>query len=277
MPQKKKLEEESIEKVKKLEEKPAQEEADTQKAELIKEDKKAKLEKLKEKAKELEKTLIETKAETKDIKQKVLAEEERIDTLIPIEDYLKSSIHLGTRVITPDMKEYVYKRRADGLAVFNTTLLDKKIREAADFLAQYAIEDIIIVCKREAGWKPVEMFSKITGIRAFAKKYPAGVLTNPNLSDFLETELVLICDPWIDKNALNDALKIKIPILAICDTNNYTRGITKILPGNNKSAKSLGMILYLLTKLYVEKRRLKTKISDISEWIDNWGNLEPPK
>ncbi len=241
------------------------------------ETKEEKLAALKEKAKELEKALTKTESKEIDFKQKIKTEEEKIETLVPIEDYLKSSIHLGTRVITPDMKHYVYKRRADGLAVFNTTILDKKIREAADFLSTYAPQDVILVCKREAGWKVAELFSKITGIKVFTKKYPAGILTNPNLDDFIETELLIICDPWIDKNALEDAKKIKMPILSICDTNNYTLGITQILPGNNKSAKSLGMIFFLLAKLYLEKRKIDFPIPPISEWVENWDALQPPK
>ena len=239
-------------------------------------ERKSKLEALREKAKELEKSIVEPEIKI-NIKKKIEKEEEKLDTLIPIEDYLKSSIHLGTRVITPDMKQFVYKRRADGLAVFNTALLDKKIRESADFLSNYAPENIIGVCKREAGWKPLELFSKVTGIRIFTKQYPAGILTNSNLSDFMETDLVVICDPWLDKNAFNDSKRIRIPTLAICDTNNYTRGITQILPANNKSAKSLGMIFYLLAKLYMEKRKIDAEIPSISEWVENWDTLEPPK
>ena len=60
-------------------------------------------------------------------------------------------------------------------------------------------------------------------------------------------------------------------------TNNYTMNVTKVIPGNNKSAKSLGMIFYLLTKLYVEKRKLDVKIPPIQEWVENWDNLVPPK
>jgi small subunit ribosomal protein S2 len=239
-------------------------------------EKKEKIAALKEKAKELEKKVDEKKDE--DLKKKVKLEgEEKADTLVPIEDYLKSSIHLGTRVITPDMKPYVYKRRADGLAVFNTALLDEKIREAAEFLSQYKPEDIIVVCKREAGWKATELFSKITGMRSFTKKYPAGVLTNPDLENFQEAELVVISDPWIDKNAYTDAKKTKVPILSVCDTNNYTHGITKILPGNNKSAKSLGMIFYLLATLYTQKHKLKFPVPEIKDWIENWETLVPPK
>lgn len=238
--------------------------------------KETKLAALKEKAKQLEKTLEEQEIKSAEIKQKV-HEEEKADTLVPIEDYLKSSIHLGTRVITPHMKQFVYKRRADGLAVFNTSLIDKKLRESADFLAKFAPEDIILVCKREAGWKPIELFSKITGIHSFTKKYPAGILTNPNLEEFMETELVFICDPWLDKNALEDAKRIRIPVLAICDTNNYTAGVTRLILGNNKSAKSLGMIFYLLAKLYTEKRKMNVSVPPITEWVEGWDTLQPPK
>ena len=240
-----------------------------------KEDNKDKLAKLKAKAAKL---AGEMKTQEGDLKEKIKSDhEEKKDALVPIEDYLKSSIHLGTRAITPDMKQYVYKRRADSLAVFNTTLLDEKIKEGAEYLAKYSPEEIVLVCKREAGAKAAELFSQTTGIRAFIKSYPAGILTNPNLDNFIETELVFICDPWIDKSALEDAKRIKVPVLAICDTNNYTKDVDKVIPGNNKSSKSLGMIFYLMTKLYVEKRKLKKEIPPIQEFIDGWDTLVPPK
>lgn len=244
--------------------------------------KKAKLEALKEKAKKLgeEKTSDLKEVKSEDLKKKVKAkegEESDKETLVPMEDYLKASIHLGTRVITPDMRKLVYRRRADGLAVFNTALLDDMIREGADYLSTFEPKDIVIVCKREAGWKAVEKFAEATGIRYFTKKYPAGVLTNPVLSNFMEAKLIFICDPWLDKNALADANRIGIPVLSICDTNNFTAGITKIIPSNNKSAKSIGMILYLMAKLYSEKKKLETKVPSIQEFIEGWDTLTPPK
>src|SRR3989338_840727 len=239
-----------------------------------KEDKKAKLAKLKEKAKALEGKVDDKKL---DIKKEIKGEEDTKDFLIPIEDYLKASIHLGTRVITQDMRKYVYRRRADGLAVFNTALLDEKIREAAEYLAKFEPKDIILVCKREAGWKAAKRFAETFGIRCFTKKYPAGILTNTNLVTFQEANLIFICDPWLDKNALKDAQRIKIPVMSVCDTNNYTKGITKILPGNNKSAKSLGFIFFLLAKLYSEKKNLKIKATAIQDLVDDWDNLQPPQ
>ncbi len=238
-------------------------------------EKKAKLAKLLEKAKKLEGAVEDVK--NVDLSKKVKDEEEVVEnTLVPMEDYLKASIHLGTRVITPDMRAYVYRRRADGLAVFNTAMLDQKIREALAYFEKFKSEDMILVCKREAGWKAAQKFAELTGVRIFTKKYPAGILTNTNLENFFETKLVVIADPWLDKNALEDARRVHVPVLSICDTNNFTQGITKILPGNNKSAKSLGMILYLMAKHYCETHKIKADVK-IQDFIDNWDSLTPPK
>lgn len=238
-------------------------------------EKKAKLATLLAKAKKLESAVEDVK--NVDLKKKVKDEEEVAEnTLVPMDDYLKASIHLGTRVITPDMREFVYRRRADGLAVFNTALLDQKIREALAYFTQFKAEDIIFVCKREAGWKAAQKFAEITGIRIFTKKYPAGILTNTNLENFFETKLVVIADPWLDKNALEDARRVHVPVLSICDTNNFTQGITTILPGNNKSAKSLGMMLYLMAKHYCETNKIKTEVK-VQDFIENWESLTPPK
>ncbi len=231
--------------------------------------------KLKEKAKALEGKVDEGDKIT--LKEKVTGEkEEKKDMLVPIEDYLKSSIHLGTRVITPDMRPFVYKRRADGLAVFNTSLLDDALRKAIDYLSQFAPEDMLLVCKREAGWKAVQLMAKTLGLKSYTKKYPAGILTNTNLDTFIETKLMVIFDPWLDKNALADAQRVNIPVFSMCDTNNFTKGINFVLPGNNKSWKSIGMICYLLTKGYAEKRKMSVIIPPVQEFVESWDTLQPP-
>src|SRR3989338_243679 len=79
-----------------------------------------------EKAKKLSEKVKEVK--TEELKEKVRIKK-REDMLIPLEEYVKSGIYIGTRVVTPQMKQYVYRRRADGLAIFNTDLIDEKLRE----------------------------------------------------------------------------------------------------------------------------------------------------
>ncbi|MDP1728642.1 MAG: 30S ribosomal protein S2 [archaeon] len=195
------------------------------------------------------------------------------ETLIPLTEYIACGVHLGTKVITPDMRKFVYKRRADGLAVLNTNLIDDKIREAIKFLVQFAPEDIFIAGKREAGWPAIEKFSEVTGIRCFMKKYPAGIITNLRLETFFEPKLALICDPWVDKNALNDSNIVGIPVVGICDTNNYAKGVTQVIVGNNKSRKSIGCLLYILAREYL-KALGKTKEAKALKMEDFAGKIE---
>ena len=210
-----------------------------------------------------------TNKEVKKVKQKENVDGKK-ETLIPLEDYIKCAVHLGTKVITPHMRKYVYKRRADGLAVINTAAIDDKLREAIKFLENYNPEDIVLVCKREAGWDATKKFAEITGIRAFTKKYPPGIITNLELEDFFEPELVVICDPWIDKNALQDMAKLKKPVLSLCDTNNFTTNIEKLIPCNNKSGKSIGCILYILARAYTKAKKLPFE-ADLEDFA---GKLE---
>ncbi|MHA2061596.1 MAG: 30S ribosomal protein S2, partial [Candidatus Sifarchaeia archaeon] len=154
------------------------------------------------------------------------------------------------------------------LAIFNTDLIDEKLKEGIEFLSKFAPENVILVCKRQAGWKVAEKFSEITGIRTFTRKYPAGILTNKQLPDFFENELTIVTDQWVDKNALNDTLKVGKKVLMICDTNNFSKGADQIIIGNNKSPKSLGFIFYLLARGYCKARKIEADIPDLEWWTE---------
>jgi small subunit ribosomal protein S2 len=205
-------------------------------------------------------------AVTEDLKEKVKIKK-RTDMLVPLEDYVKTGIYIGTRVVTPIMKQFVYRRRADGLAIFNTDIIDEKLKEGIEYLAKFNPEDVILVCKRQTGWRAANMFSKLTGIKVFTKKYPAGVLTNTSLPNFIENELTIVTDSWLDKNALKDTQNIHKKVLMICDTNNFAQGADKIIIGNNKSSKSLGIIFYLLTKGYCKARGIEVEVPDLEWWV----------
>lgn len=216
-----------------------------------------------EKAKKLKEKVEKTK--TEELKEQVKIKK-RTDMLIPLEEYVKAGIYLGTKAVTPSMKPFVYRRRADGLAIFNTDLINEKLKEGIEYLSKFAPEDVVLVCKRQTGWKAAEMFGRLTGIRIFTQKYPAGILTNTKLPDFFENELTIITDSWFDKNALNDTLKANKKILMICDTNNFPKGASQVIIGNNKSPKSLGIILYLLTRDYCKARGIEADIPDLEWW-----------
>jgi small subunit ribosomal protein S2 len=259
MPRKKKTEtqEEQIEKIEETKEEVQKENVDETGEESDKKKKKKEIKKLSET--ELRRVMTDTK-----------------ETIVPLTDYISCSVHLGTKVITPDMRKFVYKRRADGLAVLNTNFIDDRIRDASNFLNNFDSKDVFIVCKREAGWPAVEKFSEVTGIKFFTKKYPAGIITNIQLENFFEAKLAILCDPWVDKNAYNDAQKVAMPMLAICDTNNYTAGVEKVVPANNKSRKSIGLILFVLAREYLKSQGKDDEAKEL-RLEDFAGKIEEPE
>jgi len=176
--------------------------------------------------------------------------------LVDSKAYLKSGIHIGTKFRTKQMAGFIYKTRPDGLSVLNLEKINDRLRVVANLLAQYAPEDILIISRRENGWRAVKLFGKATGAKFFAGRYPPGILTNPNLETFMETKVILVTDAWPDRNAVLDALKVGIPVVALCDTNNQINGIDLVLPCNNKGKKSLGLVFYVLAKEYLKARKV---------------------
>jgi len=178
------------------------------------------------------------------------------ELLVPIDQYLKAGIHIGTKFKTKYMEDFIYKARPDGLFVLNLQKIDERLRIAANMLSQYAPEDIIVVSRRENGWKPVNMFGKVTGCRVFGGRYPPGILTNLQLRTFIEPKIMLVTDAWPDRNAVKEAVTAGIPIIGLCDTNNQANNLDLVVPCNNKGKKALGVIFWILAKEYMEKRKM---------------------
>jgi len=190
--------------------------------------------------------------------------------LVPQDQYLKTGIHIGTKFKTKYMEKFIYKTRPDGLSVLNLQKIDERIRMAANLLAQYAPDDILVVSRRENGWKAVKAFGNATGARIFAQRYPPGILTNPNLENFMETKALMVTDTWPDRNAINDAMRIGVPIIALCDTNNQANNIDLVVPCNNKGKKSLGLLFYILAREYLLKRGLIRSADDFTGKLEDF-------
>jgi len=184
--------------------------------------------------------------------------------LVATDVYLKTGIHIGTKFKTKYMAQFIYKTRPDGLSVLNLQKIDERLKLAANFLSQFEPKDILVVSRRENGWKSVRTFGKVIGAQYFAGRYPPGILTNPSLELYKEAKVLLVTDSWPDRNAIKDAIKIGIPVLALCDTNNQANNIDLVMPCNNKGKKSLGLLFYILAKEYLKNKGLLDKEPDFT-------------
>jgi len=178
--------------------------------------------------------------------------DEQKSYLVDLDKYLKVGLHIGTKYRTKYMANFIYKIRPDGLCVLNVQRIDERLGLLAKFLANYDPKDILVVGRRENSWDALQMFNKLTGIKVLIGRYPPGLMTNIDLDTFTETKLMVVTDPWPDKNAVNDAFRVGIPIIGLCDTNNESNYLDLVVPCNNKGKKSLGLFYWILAKEFLK-------------------------
>src|SRR3989338_9947580 len=171
---------------------------------------------------------------------------------MPNDQFLAAGVHIGMKQQTSNMKRFIYKTRPDGLAVLNVALIEERIKTAAKFLSKY--KNIMAISRKGVAHRPVVKFSEIVGGKASIGRFLPGTITNPSFKNYYEPNVILLTDPMVDKQALKEAVKMRIPIIALCDTFNETSYIDFVIPCNNKGRKSLAMIYWALAKDILKER-----------------------
>ncbi|MFB6178115.1 MAG: 30S ribosomal protein S2, partial [Halorientalis sp.] len=172
--------------------------------------------------------------------------DDEADLLIPVEDYLAAGVHIGTQQKTKDMERFIHRVRTDGLYVLDVSMTDKRIRTAADFLANYDPEQVLVASSRQYGRFPAEKFADAVGARARTGRFIPGTLTNPDYEGYIEPDVVVVTDPIGDSQAVKEAITVGIPVIAMCDSNNGTGNVDLVVPTNNKGRKALSVVYWLL-------------------------------
>jgi len=174
--------------------------------------------------------------------------------LLPRDTLLSAGIHIGTRMKTLDMEPFIYRVRPDGLFVLDVKKTDDRIRTTAKFLSRYEPAKVAVAATRLYAHEPVKKFCQLTGATPLIGRFIPGQLSNPQYPNRVDPEVIVVSDPRADAQAVKEASKVGIPIVALCSTDNEFAGVDLVIPTNNKGRRALAVIFWLLARQVLRER-----------------------
>lgn len=192
------------------------------------------------------------------------------ELLLSQDTLLSAGIHIGTRMKTGDMEQFIYRVRPDGLFVLDVKKTDDRIRVAAKFLARFEPAKIAAAAARLYAQEPVAKFCQVTGATPVVGRFIPGLLSNPLYPNRIEPEVLMVSDPRADAQAVKEASSVGIPVVALCSTDNEFVGVDFVIPTNNKGRRALAVIYWLLARQVLRERGELPADKDLAVTIDDF-------
>jgi small subunit ribosomal protein S2 len=192
------------------------------------------------------------------------------DLLLPRDILLSAGIHIGTRMKTKDMDEFIYRVRPDGLFVLDVKKTDERIRVAAKFLSRFEPSKIAVVAGRLYARYPAQKFSELAKATPIAGRFIPGLLSNPLYPRHIEPSVIIVSDPKADAQAVNEAAVMGIPVIALCSTDNDFSGVDLVIPTNNKGRRALAVIYWMLARQILREKGELSPDKDMNQSIDDF-------
>lgn len=183
---------------------------------------------------------------------------------------LSTGIRVGTPIKTKFMTSFITRANPEGLYILDISKTLARIDVAAKFISRTNIGNVAVTSAREYGKTPIEKFCELTGARGIFGRFMPGTFTNPSLPKYLEPEIVIVTDPQADEQAVLEATRAGVPVIALSNSDNITSKVDLVIPSNNRGRKALATVYWLLTKEVLKKQGKIKSDSEMPSTIDDF-------
>src|SRR5919199_6110782 len=183
---------------------------------------------------------------------------------------LSTGIRVGTPVKTKYMTQFIVRANPEGLYILDISKTLAKIDVAAKFIGRANISRVAVISAREYGKTPVEKFCELTGATSIFGRFMPGTFTNPSLPKYMEPEIVIVTDPQADQQAVLEATRAGVPVIAISNSDNVTSKVDLVIPANNRGRKALATVYWLLAREVLKRQGVIKSDNEMKMSIDDF-------
>ncbi|CAH8834256.1 unnamed protein product [Trichobilharzia szidati] len=177
---------------------------------------------------------------------------------------LAAQVHVGETTMNFQMANYVHGRTKEGFHIIKLDKTWEKILLSARAIA--AIDypaGVFAIGSRPYTQRAVLKFANYTRTTAMAGRFTPGAFTNQKQACYREPRLLVVSDPLSDHQAVIEASRVNVPVIAFCNTDTPLHRVDIVIPCNTKSTHSIAVVWWLLAR---EVRRIRGEDIRLQQW-----------